>query len=422
MNVPAWARTVRVRLALTYSGLVFGIAALVLGAVYLALAHTVAARGPAAAGHEKFYVTDAGKVKFLEAHGQQQGEFVSARDLDVVQQAVNERTLQTLRTYTWAGLGGLFLVSLVVGWWVAGRALRPIGAITATAREISGTDLTRRIGATGPPDELRTLADTIDDMLDRLDTAFAAQRRLVDDVSHELRNPLAVIRANVDAVLSDADASPEDRRESAQVVSRATADMSRLVDDVLATTRLRSGAFEESELGLSAVAAQVVAEYHVLTGQRDLRVTVRLPDGPTVYADEQALVRAVRNLLSNAVRFSPDGAEITVAVGSRAGWAWLAVRDEGPGIAEEERPRVFDRFYTDNGHEPDNGSAAADLGGGHGLGLAITRQIVEAHDGRLLVFSDLGVGSTFVVWLPDRAAAGAGERGPAPDSDPLGRR
>jgi signal transduction histidine kinase len=139
-------------------------------------------------------------------------------------------------------------------------------------------------------------------------------------------------------------------------------------------------------------------------------------------------VRAVRNLMSNAVRHSPAGGELTVAVGSRTGWAWLAVRDDGPGIANDDQERVFDRFYTtgtpDNGDGAPNGrdSDALDDERPHGIGLAITRQIVEAHDGRLALFSTVGVGSTFVVWLPDRATAGPGDRGDVPGEDPLGRR
>jgi signal transduction histidine kinase len=427
-TLPPWTRTIRVRLALTYSGLVFGFATLVLLAVYIAVAQSVDAQGLDAAAKQKFYVSDAGWVKFLDAEAEQDGELVSANDLVVVQQAVNSRTLYTLRTYTLAGLGGLFLVSLLVGWWVAGRVLRPVEVITATAREISATDLSRRIDAQGPQDELHTLADTIDQMLERLHEAFVAQRALVDDVSHELRNPLAVVQANVDAVLSDKDADPEDRRTAALVVSRATADMSRLLDDVLASARQRSGAFEERELTLSTVAEQVVEEYRLLAANREVLMTLRLPDGPTVYADEAALIRAVRNLLSNAVRHSPVGGELTVAVGSREGWAWLAVRDDGPGIPADDQERVFDRFYTTGSTLPAEKSASETSADGqdddrhHGIGLAITRQIVEAHDGRLNVFSTLDVGSTFVMWLPDRARVAPGERAGTPTDDPLGRR
>ena len=151
-----------------------------------------------------------------------QGEQFEAADIDSIQKAVNQGTLDTLRNYSGISLAVLFMISLGVGWWVSGRVLRPIEAITATAREISASDLSRRIGATGPHDELRTLADTIDDMLQRLEDAFAAQRHLVDEVSHQLRNPVAVVRTNVDAVLANEHATLEQRRQAAAVVSRAT--------------------------------------------------------------------------------------------------------------------------------------------------------------------------------------------------------
>ena len=158
MALPSWARTVRTRLTLTYSGLVFGIAAVLLAGVYLALAASVDAK-PLDESQGKFYVSNSGTVKFLDEEAAQHGELVSASDLDVVQDAVNARTLTTLRTYSVAALGLLLLISLLVGWWVSGRMLRPIEAITRTTRDITASDPSRRIGASGPRDELRTLAD-----------------------------------------------------------------------------------------------------------------------------------------------------------------------------------------------------------------------------------------------------------------------
>lgn len=440
MSVPAWAATVRVRLAVLYSGLVFGIAAVLLALVYLALAQSVDAKPLDEADQDKFYVTDSGTVKLIDdggkgAAGQGGGDVVSAADLEVVQEAVNAGTLERLRTYSFAGLGGLFVLSLGIGWWVSGRVLRPLGAVTATAREITASGLGRRIGATGPRDELRELADTIDEMLERLEDAFASQRQLVDDVSHELRNPVAVITANIDAVLSDPDAPRDQRTRAAAAVSSAATSMTQLVEDLLATSRQRSGAFEEREVELGELARGAVEEYAVLVDERGLDLRLRLDDGPVVYADEQAVVRALRNLLSNAVRWSPERGALTVAVGSLEGWAWVAVRDQGPGIPEADRGRVFDRFFSTDGHGHDlagadrpNGAKGVNgvngpNGSGHGIGLAISRQIVEAHDGRLVVHSregGPGSGSTFVAWLPDRTATARARGGAPPAYDPLG--
>jgi signal transduction histidine kinase len=417
MALPAWARTVRARLTLTYSALLFAIAAVLLAGVYVALAASLDAK-PLESSGGKFYVTSEGHVKFLGASGDE-GEYVSAADLDIVQDAVNAATLTTLRTYTGVALVALFLVSLLVGWWVSGRVLRPVEAITRTTREITASDLSRRIGATGPRDELRTLADTIDEMLARIEREFTAQRALVDDVSHELRNPVAVILANSDAVFADPDASVENRRRAAAVVSGAAASMARLIDDLLALARQRSGAYTEAELDLRELAAGAASEYEALAAPRELRIVVRGDSrGPRVYADGASLTRALRNLLANAVRFSPDGGEVLVAVGSQRGWAWVAVRDQGPGVPVADRDRVFDRYYTaPNGSSSSAGSREP----GTGIGLAIARQVVESHDGRLSLFSEPGRGSTFVVWLPDRTDLGPGDRtSGVPQEDPLG--
>jgi len=408
-RVPAWARTVRVRLALTYSALLFAVAALLLGGVYLALSRSIQSRPLDPVTVKKFERGPGGTVRYRPG-----GDFQAA-DIADVQEYVNYSTLETLRTYSVIGLAALFVLSLVIGWWVAGRALRPVGAITASAREISATDLSRRIPETGPDDELRTLTGTINGMLDRIEAAFTAQRDLVDDVSHELRNPVAVVQSNVDAVLARDDVTAQERARAAAVVHRATGRMTRLLEDLLAMARVRSGAFVEQQVDLSLLARQTVEEARVLATERGLRLTLRLDPGPVVIADAQALSRAIGNLLSNAVRLAPGASEVTVASGSRSGWAWLAVRDEGPGIAEEDRGWVFDRF----GRPPESTGRT----GGHGLGLAIARQVVEAHEGRIALFSELGVGSTFVLWLPDRALAGSRDRTEAvPAGDPLGRR
>ena len=155
-------------------------------------------------------------------------------------------------------------------------------------------------------------------------------------------------------------------------------------------------------------------EYALLAAERALRLDLRLAPGPIVYADPASLDRALSNLLSNAVRLAPAGSTITVAVGSRQGWAWVAVRDEGPGIAGRG-PRRGVRPVPPR--RPDRGTD------GSGLGLAIARQIVESHDGRLVLADRPGPGSTFVIWLPERAVAGAPERAAVPPTDdPLGVR
>jgi signal transduction histidine kinase len=404
-------RTIRVRLALITSVWLFAISALILAAVYVALSRTIDAGPLDSVTVKKFERRSDGTMVYRP------GENFQAADLESVQRAVNQTTLDTLRNYSLVALAAIFVISLLVGWFVAGRLLRPIGEITTTANRLRATDLSQRINATGPRDELRMLADTIDDMLNRLDAAFRAERTLVEDVSHELRNPVAVVQANVEAVLANDDASPAERAHALAVISRATTRMSRLLEDLLATARRRSGSFADQNLDLRMFVNDVIDEHRLLAEERPLSVATRMAKGPVVYADPESLGRALANLLSNAIRLAPADSTLTIASGSVGGWAWIAVADEGPGIAVEEQQRVFERFRrATNG---DNGSRERR---GSGLGLAIARQIVESHEGRLALFSELGVGSTFVIWLPDRAIADGPERSDMPPQDsPLPR-
>lgn len=156
-----------------------------------------------------------------------------------------------------------------------------------------------------------------------------------------------------------------------------------------------------------------VDEHRLLAEERPLQMRTHISPGPVVYADAESLARALANLLSNAIRLAPARSTLTTSGGSADGWAWIAVQDQGPGIARDEQQRIFDRFRcATNG---DNGSRDRR---GSGLGLAIARQIVESNEGRLALFSELGVGSTFVIWLPDRAMAER-ERSDEPPESPL---
>ena len=377
-RLPEWARSIRFRYSLLYSGVLFGLAAVVVAAIYLVLVMNLR-NEPYTTGYRKL-ICFAGECY----------KPVTFRELERV---VNSRTLRELRNYSFGALGVLFVASLGVGWVVAGRVLRPIGRITAVARDIQATDLSRRIELPGPDDELKQLADTFDAMLARLDAAFAAQRQFIADASHELRNPLAIIRTNVDVALADPNADPEDLRQTIAVVKRASGRMARLVDDLLALARRQEPTLEHEPIDLGVAVAEASDDFVVPAAARNIvldRVTA--PD-VVVTGDRDALKRAVANLLENAVRLAPEGSRIRLATGSEGDRAWIAVTDEGPGIAPEDQPHVFDRFWR-----ADKGRSRAD--GGTGLGLAIVRQIAESHGGEVRLQSKVGVGSSFVIWLP----------------------
>jgi signal transduction histidine kinase len=383
--------------------MLFTLAALVVGGIYLALSRSTDAR-PITRTYEAEKL-----IRGADGLVHSRGTLTVAEVSDI-ESAVSYQTRQTLWKYSLGMLGGMFVASLGIGWVLSGRVLRPVRSIARTAEEIQATDLSRRIRLGGPDDELRHLADTIDSMLERLDRAFGMQRQLIDDASHELRTPLTVIRANLDAALTNPLATEEDRQRAAVLVDRATTRMTRLVEDLLATTRRASGAYGDTDVALGAIAREAGEEFEQLASARRLTIDYRLAEGLEVIGDPDALRRAVGNLLSNAVRLAPRQTRITVAAGHLRGWHWIAVRDQGPGIRAEDHARVFDRFWR--------GQAAAAPHDRHtGLGLAIVRQIVEAHGGQARLFSQASAGSTFVLWL--RPQVSGSELPPVPDGDPM---
>ena len=366
-RLPEWARSIRFRYTLLYSGVLFGLAAIVVAAIYLVLLMNLR--------HEP---VSASRGAFCPRYG----DCIRLVSLSEFERLVNSRTLKELRNYSFGALGVLFVASLGVGWVVAGRVLRPIGRITSVARDIQATDLSRRIELPGPDDELKQLADTFD-----------AQRQFTADASHELRNPLAIIRTNVDVALADPRADPDDLRQTLIVVKRAGDRMARLVDDLLALARRQEPTLEHEQVDLGVAVTEASDDFVVPAAARNIVLDRAIGPGVVVIGDRDALKRAVANLLENAVRLAPAGSRIRLATGSEGDRAWIAVADEGPGISPEDQPHVFDRFWR-----ADKARSRAD--GGTGLGLAIVRQIAESHGGHIRLQSKVGVGSSFVIWLP----------------------
>jgi signal transduction histidine kinase len=314
-----------------------------------------------------------------------------------VEQAVREQTVQLVRGLSIAAIILLVPVGLAIGWAVAGRVVRPVGTIAGVAREIEATDLSRRIRLEGPPDEMRDLADTFDAMLDRLDRGVRTQRRFVEDASHELRNPLAVIRTTLDVALAEPD-DAEGLRRAAEVARGAADRMSSTVDDLMALARTSIQPERRTRVDLAEVVAEVAQEYDAEASTRRVELVRAAPSGLVIDGDRIALKRALANLVTNALRVAPPGSVVHCRAGRMDGWLWFGVRDVGRGIAPEDQALVFRRAWRDG--------APADAEG-HGLGLALVRQIAEAHGGTVSVASVPGHGASFVVWLPDRAAGAA---------------
>jgi signal transduction histidine kinase len=385
MELPPITKSLRFRLSWLTSAVVFGIGGLALGVVYLAVLDTV--RGltmtrQVITGGQAVDVNGA-TVLFPQIEEQQ---------IRTLESIVREFILNQVAAVTLIVLVALFVLSLVVGWFVAGRALRPVTRITAVAKEIEATDLTRRIGLDGPPDELTAIAGTFDAMLDRLDRAFSAQRELLAKTSHDLRTPLAVIRSNVEVVLDDPDATVEEWRETGQLVSRASDQMGRMIEELLAVARLEVGEVVMVGLDMAEVAQAVAADWSARLEAAGVALELDAQSA-VMEGDRATLDRAVGNLVENALRMSPRGASIRIGTGSIDGWAYFVVADRGPGID----PAVVD------------GSAE-----GRGFGVAIVREVARLHHGHLASTARSGGGAVLVLWIPSGPVSG-----PPPATDAL---
>ena len=397
-GMPSWMGSIRFRLTVIYSTVLFGLAALVVGGIYLGLARTL--------DDEEVYRT----VRTdLVVNGQViDSQTTQVLDLTrLVEQEANGRALDTLKSYSFGALLVLFGSSLVVGWVVAGRVLAPIDRITKVAADISGTDLSRRIDLAGPDDELAHLADTFDGMLDRLEGAFDEQRRFIHEASHELRNPLAVLRTNVEVTLDDPEADEAELRRALEVVAASSDRMSKLVDDLLVYARTGTVARERTVLDAAEVLEEAASEFRAPAEAAGLELRVETEPGLWVTGDRTALRQAVANLMANAVRLSPPDGSVRLRGGRQEGWIWLSVEDDGPGIPPDQRELVFQRFWRADAGTRAVAGEGADAGPRSGLGLTIVRQIAESHGGEVRLASEVGVGTAFAVWLPAAPAPAA---------------
>ncbi|MEA2444812.1 MAG: hypothetical protein QOJ12_2104, partial [Thermoleophilales bacterium] len=281
--------------------------------------------------------------------------------------------------------------SVALGWLLAGRALRPIGAIAATARGVEGESLDRRVALEGPADELKQLGDTFDAMLGRLDSAFESQQRFVANASHELRTPLAVIRAEVDVALADPDASAAELRATAERVRAATDRSTRLIESLLTLARsdgmpaARTDTIDLAvavEHGVEGVACEL--RERGIRIERDLRCAL-------TRGDRRLIERLAANLVENAVRHNRDGGWIELSTYVADGSARLRVSNGGDRIPADRVDELVEPFQRLSRHAP---------GSGAGLGLSIVRSVAEAHGGSLRVAARAEGGLTVDVELP----------------------
>ncbi len=381
--MPRVFQSIRFRLSLTIALVVFAVGSFLIGGLYLTQVNQL---DRPTLNVREFQLVDpaTGAVSQLQ--------FISGADLSQavlgqIEARADRQALDDLRRSSFGALAVLFITSFGAGFLLSGWALRPVNRLTGVARDITVTDLSRRINLTGPDDELKKMADTFDAMLDRIQDSFEDQRRFVHEASHELRNPLAVARTNLE--LAQNTGGLDALVKGSEIALRATDRMGVIVDDLLEQVRQGMPSVRREPVDLSRLVVDATVEFKAAAGERSLRIVASPGESIVVNGDESALRRALSNLVANAVRLAPTGSTITIGVASAGECATLTVTDEGPGIARADLESVFQRFWR-----------GVDSGTGSGLGLSIVRQIAERHGGSATVESEPGRGSTFTLKLP----------------------
>jgi heavy metal sensor kinase len=286
-----------------------------------------------------------------------------------------------------AGIAAVAL-SLLGGYLLAGRALSPVREITEKAREISADNLSERLPVHNERDEIGRLAAVFNDTLARLERSFDQLRRFTADASHELRTPLTSIRSVGEVTLR----GPEDAKAYREAISsmlEETERLTRLIDDLLLLARgdARSAGLNPVPLDISEMVAAVLDELKVLAEEKGQILTTRAPAPVNVVADRSTMTLALSNVLHNAIMYTQNGGEIRIATGIEGDRAIVEVSDNGPGIPEDQRVRIFDRFYR---LDPSRSSSE----GGSGLGLSIAKWAIEVNGGTIEFIGIEGSGTT----------------------------
>ena len=284
-------------------------------------------------------------------------------------------------------------VSMIGGWFLAGRALRPVDAMTLAAQRITGGDLTQRIPITSQ-DEIGRLASTFNDMIARLEVSIAQTRQFSADASHELRTPLTIIKGEAELSLRKSRSSDFYRavlESNLEEIDR----MSRIVDELLFLSRADLGEviMSSAPVQLDTLVREIHSQATVLGQERHVETTLEHIEPARVMGDEWRLRELILNVVDNAVKYSPPRGAVHISLTTTRDTALVLVRDHGIGIAPDEQHAIFDRFYRTD-------AARAHAQKGTGLGLAICKWIVEAHHGSIRVESVFGEGALFTISLP----------------------
>jgi signal transduction histidine kinase len=356
-------RTIRLRLALLYGGVFFISGAVLLAFTYIGVARTHGSYSQAVPAP----VLGPQLVKALHPPG----HLPPGVTVSVVDSNQRNVDLRVLAVVSVIALAIMAAISMGLGWLIAGRVLRPLRTITSAARDISATNLHRRLALSGPDDEFKELGDTFDELLARLDASFQAQRRFVANASHELRTPLARIKTLVQVALADPHASIESLRATHERVLASEGQLEELIDALLSLASSEGGPERREPVDLAAVASEILAGRQLELQQRGLQLNATLGAAHTE-GNARLLERLVVNLIDNAIRHNTTPGHIDVSTETIDTQVVLSVANGGPVIPPEELDRLqqpFQRLGADRIHR----------GEGHGLGLSIVHAIATAH-------------------------------------------
>ena len=386
--------TVRLRLTLTYGALFLISGALLLALLYALLSRALDPGPPPNRGPQNGQQQNGNGP----AQDQEEGPGAAIADnrtpAEQVEDARREERQSALRqVQIQAGIAlvATSAIALLLGWVVAGRVMRPVRDITLHARHASEETLNERINLQGPEDELKELADTIDGMLDRLQSAFESQRRFSAEASHELRTPLAIIRAEVDVALAAPDVSERERALGATI--RTAADRSeRLIDGLLMLARSESTLRDRDRVDLAGLVGDVVGEHARAADAAGIEIDLEL-DTAVVDGDRALLWRLIGNLVENAIRYNEHDGWVKVSIAPGNGQAVLTVANSGPVIDADIVDRLFEPFER-------GALGRRARSSGVGLGLTIVRSVAAAHDGAVEARANPEGGLTVIVRIP----------------------
>lgn len=344
--------------------------------------------------YETFDVGGKQQIRVLTMPVLGSGKLINLVQVGTSLGAVRE-TLKNLRIFLIAAVPSVLALAALVGRIMVGRALKPLSKIAETAQDVgSGVDFTKRIPVSGSKDELGQLAATFNDMMDRLEKSYVQMRQFSSDASHELRTPLTVLRGQNELVLTK-DREPGEYQEVISSNLEEIDYMSKVLEDLFILSKSDENEvwLDRKPLDLKMVVEEVCRHAEVLAEEKNMKIVIAFLESVTINGDVVKLRQMMWNILQNAIKYTPPGGEIKISLQNQDNDACLTIQDTGIGISREHLFSIFDRFFRVD-------KSRSRKEGGSGLGLSICKFIAEAHNGKIEVESDVGLGTKFKIRIP----------------------